>query len=379
MPINFDRVPTACFVLDEAKLRGNLETMRYVQEQSGARIILALKGFAMFSAFGLIKEYLQGTTASSLHEARLGYEEFGNEVHAYTPAYFDSEFDELLRYCNHITFNSPAQWERFRGRVQSCNKNVSCGIRINPEYSEVETDLYNPCAIGTRLGVTADQLGSTLPEGIEGLHFHTLCENDSYALERTLRVIEDRFGALLHQAKWLNLGGGHLMTRKGYDLEHLIKLIRHLRETYDLEITMEPGSAVAWETGYLTSTVEDIIDNHDIGAVVLDVSVSAHMPDCIEMPYKPRVLGARDAEPGKPGYRLGGLTCLAGDYVGDYAFDQPLQIGDRVVFDDMMHYTMVKTTFFNGVRHPSIGIWHEDETFRLVREFGYEDYRNKLS
>ncbi|MFA0960173.1 carboxynorspermidine decarboxylase [Roseivirga sp. BDSF3-8] len=379
MPINFDRVPTACFVLDEAKLRRNLETMRYVQEQSGARIILALKGFAMFSAFGLIKEYLHGTTASSLHEARLGYEEFGNEVHAYTPAYFDNEFDELLGYCNHITFNSPAQWERFRGKVQSSNKKVSCGIRINPEYSEVETDLYNPCAIGTRLGVTADQLGSTLPEGIEGLHFHTLCENDSYALERTLRVIEDRFGPLLHQAKWLNLGGGHLMTRKGYDLEHLIELIRHLRETYEVEVTMEPGSAVAWETGYLTSTVEDIIDNHGIGAVVLDVSVSAHMPDCIEMPYKPRVLGARDAEPGEPGYRLGGLTCLAGDYVGDYAFDAPLQIGDRVVFDDMMHYTMVKTTFFNGVRHPSIGIWHEDDTFELVRKFGYEDYRNKLS
>ncbi len=379
MPINFHRVPTACFVLEEARLRRNLEILQYVQEQSGARIILALKGFAMFSTFDLIRQYLPGTTASSLYEARLGYEEFGNEVHAYAPAYFESEFDELMSYCNHITFNSPAQWERFCQKIQQNDKKISCAIRINPEYSEVETDLYNPCAIGTRLGVTADQIGDRLPEGIGGLHFHTLCESDSHALERTLRVVEDRFGHLLPQAKWLNLGGGHLMTRAGYDLEHTIRLIKELREKYDLEITMEPGSAVAWETGYLTSTVEDIIDSRGIRAVVLDVSVSAHLPDCVEMPYQPVVLGARDAEPGEPAYRLGGLTCLAGDYVGDYAFDPPLQVGDRVVFNDMMHYTMVKTTFFNGVRHPSIGIWHEDDTFELVREFGYEDYKRKLS
>ena len=379
MPINFHRVPTACFVLEETKLRRNLEILQYVQEQSGARIILALKGFAMFSTFGLIKQYLHGTTASSLYEARLGYEEFGDEVHAYAPAYFEDEFDELMRYCNHITFNSPAQWERFRGKIQQHDKKISCAIRINPEYSEVEVDLYNPCAIGTRLGVTADQIGDTLPEGIEGLHFHTLCESDSHALERTLHVIEDRFGHLLYQAKWLNLGGGHLMTREGYDLEHTIRLIKNLREKYDLDITMEPGSAVAWETGYLTATVEDILESRGIRAVVLDVSISAHMPDCIEMPYKPKVLGAHDAQPGEPAYRLGGLTCLAGDYVGDYGFDEPLQIGDRLVFNDMMHYTMVKTTFFNGVRHPSIGIWHEDDTFELVREFGYEDYKGKLS
>ena len=379
MPISFHQVPTACFVLDESKLRRNLEILQYVQEQSGARIILALKGFAMFSTFKLIKQYLHGTTASSLYEARLGYEEFGDEVHAYAPAYFESEFDELTRYCNHITFNSPAQWTRFRTKIQHSDKKISCAIRINPEYSEVEVDLYNPCAIGTRLGVTADQIGETLPEGIEGLHFHTLCESDSHALERTLKVVEDRFGHLLHQAKWLNLGGGHLITRANYDLEHTIRLIKKLREKYDLDITMEPGSAVAWETGYLTSTVEDIIDSRGIQAVVLDVSISAHMPDCIEMPYKPNILNARDAHPGEAAYRLGGLTCLAGDYVGDYAFEHPLQVGDRVVFNDMMHYTMVKTTFFNGVRHPSIGIWHEDDTFELIRKFGYEDYRNKLS
>ena len=379
MPINFHRVPTACFVLEEAKLRRNLEILQYVQEQSGARIILALKGFAMFSTFELIKQYLHGTTASSLYEARLGYEEFGDEVHAYAPAYFESEFDELMRYCNHITFNSPAQWERFRSKIQRSDKKISCAIRINPEYSEVEIDLYNPCAIGTRLGVTADQIGETLPSGVEGLHFHTLCESDSHALERTLKVVEERFGHLLRQAKWLNLGGGHLMTREGYDLEHTIRLIKDLRQKYNLDITLEPGSAVAWETGYLTSTVEDIIDSRGVQAVVLDVSISAHLPDCIEMPYQPNVLGAHEAQPGEPAYRLGGLTCLAGDYVGDYGFEEPLRVGDRIVFNDMMHYTMVKTTFFNGVRHPSIGIWHEDDTFEPVRTFGYEDYRNKLS
>lgn len=379
MPINFDQVPSACFVLEEAKLRRNLELMKQVQEASGANIILALKGFAMFSAFPLIKQYLHGTTASSLYEARLGYEEFGDEVHAYAPAYFEDEIEELMGYCNHITFNSPAQWERFKEHILSGDKKISCAIRINPEYSEVETDLYNPCIIGTRLGVTADQIGNKLPEGIEGLHFHTLCESDSYALERTLKAVEDRFGHLLKQAKWLNMGGGHLMTREGYDIDHLVQLIRNIREKYDINVILEPGSAVAWQTGYLTSTVQDIIDSRGIYAVVLDISISAHMPDCIEMPYKPKVLGAKDAEMGQPAYRLGGLTCLAGDYVGDYNFDKPLQVGDRLIFNDMMHYTMVKTTFFNGVRHPSIGIWHEDDTFELVRKFDYEDYKRKLS
>ncbi len=379
MPINFNQVPSACFVLEEEKLRRNLEVMQRVQQEAGINIILALKGFAMFSTFPLIRQYLHGTTASSLYEARLGFEEFGDEVHAYSPAYFNDEIDELMRYCNHITFNSPAQWQKFKTKIQDSEKPISCAIRINPEYSEVEIDLYNPCVKGTRLGVTADQIGDKLPEGIEGLHFHTLCESDSYALERTLKAVEARFGHLLHQAKWLNMGGGHLMTREGYDIEHLIGLLRNLREKYDIDIIMEPGTAVAWQTGYLTSTVEDIIDSQGIYAVVLDVSISAHMPDCIEMPYKPVVLGAKEAVLGEPAYRLGGLTCLAGDYVGDYAFDKPLQIGDRLIFNDMMHYTMVKTTFFNGVRHPSIGIWREDDTFKMIKEFSYEDYKNKLS
>ena len=379
MSIDFSQLPSACFVLEEAKLKRNLDIMKYVQQESGAKIILALKGFAMFRVFPLIREYLHGTTASSLHEARLGFEEFGDEVHAYCPAYFDDEFDDMMQYCNHITFNSLNQWNKFKERVQLCDKDISCGIRINPEYSEVETDLYNPCAIGTRLGITADQIGDNLPTGVEGIHFHTLCESDSYALERTLKVIEDQFGSLLHQAKWVNFGGGHLMTREGYDIPHLVKLIQAFREKYQVEVIMEPGSAVAWQTGYLTSTVEDILDSRGIYAVILDISISAHMPDCIEMPYKPTVLGARDAQPEEPAYRLGGLTCLAGDYVGDYAFDQPLQIGDRIVFNDMMHYTMVKTTVFNGVRHPSIGIWHEDGTFEFVSQLGYEAYKQKLS
>jgi carboxynorspermidine decarboxylase len=379
MPINFKEVPSACFVLEESKLRRNLEIMKRVQDESGVNIILALKGFAMFSTFPLIRKYLHGTTASSLNEARLGFEEFGDEVHAYSPAWFDDEFDELMSYCNHLTFNSPAQWEKFKERVLSNEKKISCAIRINPEFSEVETDLYNPCAIGTRLGVTADVLGDNLPEGIEGLHFHTLCESDSYALERTLKQVEARFGHLLYQAKWLNLGGGHLMTREGYDIDHLVGLIKGLKDKYDINIIMEPGSAVAWDTGYLTATVQDIINSRGIYAVILDISVAAHMPDCIEMPYKPRILGASDTRPGQAAYRLGGTTCLAGDYVGDYHFEEPLQPGDKIVFDDMMHYTMVKTTTFNGVRHPSIGIWHEDDTFELVKKFGYEEYKTKLS
>ncbi len=380
MLIDFAQVPSACFVLEETRLRRNLEIMQQVQQASGVKIILALKGFSMFSVFPLVRQFLQGTTASSLNEARLGYEEFNDEVHAYCPAYFNDEFDEMLKYSNHLTFNSLNQWNKFKGRIRENPKKISCGLRINPEYAEVETDLYNPCAVGTRLGISAEYLGDTLPEGIEGIHFHTLCESDSYALERTLRVIEDRFAPLLHQAKWLNWGGGHLMTQAGYDLKHLIELVKEFRAKYQVEIIMEPGSAVAWETGYLIATVEDTFDSKGIHAVVLNISISAHMPDCIEMPYKPRVLGATDAVPGKPAYRLGGLSCLAGDFVGDYSFEQPLKVGDRIVFNDMMHYTMVKTTFFNGVRHPSIGIWREDNTFELVAQpGGYQSFKDKLS
>ncbi|MEN7549878.1 carboxynorspermidine decarboxylase [Rapidithrix thailandica] len=375
--IDFEQIASPCFVLDEQALHNNLKVIDYVQKASGAKIILALKGFAMYSAFPLVSRYLPGTTASSLNEALLGKEEFGGEVHAYCPAYLEDEIDEILKICSHITFNSLSQWEKYKPKVQQAGQPLSTALRINPEFSEVEVDLYNPCAPGTRLGITAEQLGDTLPEGIEGLHFHTLCESGAEDLEKTLQAVEEKFGHLLHQAKWLNMGGGHLMTRKGYDLELLIELIKNLRQNYQLEIIMEPGSAVAWDTGYLVASVLDIVENRHIQTAMLDVSFSAHMPDCLEMPYQPRVL--HSVNESKHKYRLGGLTCLAGDYMGDFYFEKALQVGDKIIFEDMIHYTMVKTTSFNGVGLPSIGIWKEDNTFQLVKKFGYEVYKNRLS
>ncbi len=379
MSVNFSEIPSPAYVLDESLLRNNLKLINSVQQESGCSIILALKGFSMYSTFGMVKQYLSGATASSLNEARLIVEEMGCKAHTYAPAYLDQEFEEMLQYSSHLTFNSLAQWERFKDRVIQHTPKISCGLRINPQYSEVTTDMYNPCIAGSRLGITRDQLSDNLPDGIEGLHFHTLCENDSFTLERTLQAVEARFGDLLHQAKWLNMGGGHLMTRKGYDHQHLIGLIKNLRNKYNIEVILEPGSAIAWQTGYLRSTVLDIIDSQGILVALLDVSFAAHMPDTLEMPYKPRILGATDAEEGKPTYRMGGMTCLAGDFMGDYSFEQPLKIGDTIIFDDMIHYTMVKTTTFNGVNLPSIGIWQENDTFRLVRSYGFESYKDRLS
>lgn len=371
-------IPSPCFVLEEAKLRRNLERIDSVQRAAGVTIILALKGFSMYSAFPLVREYLSGATASSLNEIKLVNEYMGVKAHAYIPAYRDDEFDEVVERSSHLTFNSWSQWERFKDRV--VGKGVSCGIRVNPQYSEVATDMYNPCVPGSRLGATRDQLPDQLPDGLDGIHFHTLCENDSYTLERTLAALESRFGALLHQAKWVNLGGGHLMTREGYDTDHLISLLRAFRAKYNVDVLMEPGSAIAWQTGVLISTVLDVFNSQGIDVAVLDTSFAAHMPDTLEMPYKPRVIGAyHEPVAGKPTYRLGGMTCLAGDFIGDYSFDQPLQIGDNIVFDDMIHYTMVKTTTFNGVNLPSIGVWREDETFKLVRSYGYESFKDRLS
>jgi carboxynorspermidine decarboxylase len=376
--IDFSKIPSPCYVLEDSLLRKNLELMQYVQQQAGIEIICALKGFSMYSTFPMVKQYLAGSTASSLHEARLGFEEMGSKAHVYSPAYLESEFEELMSYSSNITFNSLKQLEKF-GATAKAN-GISCGVRINPQYSEVETDMYNPCIAGSRLGMTRDALGKTLPEGIEGLHSHTLCENDSFTLERTLNAIEERFGDLLPQVKWLNLGGGHLMTKEGYDIEHLIGLLKNLKNRYpNLEIIMEPGSAVGWKTGYLTSTVLDIVDAQGIDVAILDMSFAAHLPDTLEMPYKPKILGAyHEPVEGKPTYRFGGMTCLAGDFYGDYSFDKPLQIGDSIVFDDMIHYTMVKTTTFNGVGLPSIGIWRENETFELVKSFGYESFKDRL-
>jgi carboxynorspermidine decarboxylase len=283
-----------------------------------------------------------------------------------------------MRCSSHITFNSLQQFERFYPQTQF--ENISCGLRINPEFSDVETDLYNPCAPGSRLGVVAELLGDKLPAGVEGLHFHTLCESTSFDLERTLAVVEEKFGKFFSQIKWLNMGGGHLMTREGYDTEHLILLLKNFNAKYPhLQLILEPGSAFAWRTGVLVSSVVDIVENKGIKTAMLDVSFSCHMPDCLEMPYKPAIVGATDFVSGKPTYRMGGNSCLSGDFYGDWSFDEELKIGDRIVFEDMIHYTMVKTTMFNGVSHPSIGIWTKENEFRLIREFGYEDYKGRIS
>lgn len=379
MAIELDKIPSPCYVLEEKLLRRNLELLNSVQTESGGNIILALKGFSMYKTFPMVKQYLSGATASSFGEARLIFEEMKCLAHTYAPAYKPDEFAEIMRYSSHITFNSLNQYEQFRPQIQKFRRHISCGLRINPQYAEVSTDMYNPCIRGSRLGITREALGEKLPEGIEGLHSHTMCENDSYVLERTLVHIEEKFGDLLHQVKWLNLGGGHLMTREGYNHAHVIEQIKRLKKQYNVEVILEPGSAIGWQTGYLVSTVLDIVDAQGIDVAILDVSFSAHMPDTLEMPYKPRIWGAKDAESGdKFVYRMGGMTCLAGDFMGDYAFEQPLKIGDKVVFDDMIHYTMVKTTTFNGVGLPSIGIWKENNEFELHKKFGFRTYKDRL-
>ncbi|MVM35809.1 carboxynorspermidine decarboxylase [Spirosoma sp. HMF4905] len=376
--LNEPAIPSPCYILEEAKLRRNLTLIDSVQKSAGVTIILALKGFSMYSAFPLVREYLSGATASSLNEIKLVNEYMGVQAHTYIPAYRDDEFDEVVERSSHLTFNSWSQWERFKDRV--AGKPVSCGIRVNPQYSEVATEMYNPCVPGSRLGATRDQLPDQLPDGLEGIHFHTLCENDSFTLERTLEALETRFDNLLHQAKWVNFGGGHLMTREGYDTNHLVGLLTAFRQKYNVDIILEPGSAIAWQTGVLLSTVLDVVDSQGIQVAILDTSFAAHMPDTLEMPYKPRIIDSyHEPVAGKPTYRLGGMTCLAGDFMGDYSFDAPLEIGDKLVFDDMIHYTMVKTTTFNGVNLPAIGIWKENEAFQLVKAYGYESFKDRLS
>lgn len=378
--IDYSQILSPCYVLESEKLIRNLELINSVQQRTGITIILALKGFAMFSAFPVIKQYLRGTTASSLFEARLGREEFGGELHLYAPVYQEKDFSDMITGATHISFNSLGQWEKFK--EETCKTGVSPGLRINPEYSPVAQDIYNPASPQSRLGIRAEVLGDKLPEGIAGLHCHNLCESNSYALANTLEQIEKLFGHHLAQIKWLNLGGGHLITSKSYDVEHLIQVLIDFKARYPhLDIYLEPGSAVAWETGFLRATVLDLIATSDPIIAMLDVSFTAHMPDCLEMPYKPRIRGARDPKPGETTYRMGGTTCLAGDFMGmgDYYFDQPLQIGDPIIFEDMMHYTMVKTSMFNGVQHPAIAILDADGRFNLVKEFGYEDFKSRLS
>jgi carboxynorspermidine decarboxylase len=377
--IDYQKVPSPCYVIDEERLRRNLTLIRDVAQASGAEIILAFKGFAMWSVFPVVREYVSGAAASSIHEARLCYEEMGVPAHTYAPAFRREEFGTIMRYSSHVTFNSLVQYKKFAPVLQREGKHISPGLRINPEYSEISHGIYNPCSPGSRLGVTAAELSDRLPEGVEGLHFHVLFESDSYTLEKVLAVVEEKFGHLLHKLKWLNMGGGHLMTRRDYDTAHLIGLLKRFKEKYNIHLILEPGSAFAWETGELVTTVEDIVIRDGIKTAILDVSFTAHMPDCLEMPYKPVIMGAFDPMPGKPTYRMGGNSCLSGDFMGDWSFHRELEVGDRLVFWDMIHYTMVKTTTFNGVPHPHIGIWTADQKFRLVREFDYSDYRDRLS
>lgn len=373
-------IPNPCYVMEEDKLRRNLSLIRDVSRRADVNIILAFKAFALWKSFGVFREYIQSTTASSLYEARLAKEEFGEKAHTYSPAYVDEEFDEIVKCSSHITFNSLSQYERFGERARAAG--VKCGLRINPEYSEIETELYNPCAPGSRFGVLAEQLGNTLPEGISGLHVHCLCENGSDTLVRTLEHVEAQFASVLKQAEWLNLGGGHLMTRDGYDIELLVKTLQGLHNRYpQLKIIMEPGSAFAWQTGYLLAKVVDIVENKSIKTAILNVSFTCHMPDCLEMPYHPAVRGAKvrlDTDKGENVYRLGGNSCLSGDFMSAWEFDKPLKVGDEVIFEDMIHYTTVKTNMFNGISHPSIGMMHSDGRFELFRKYKYEDYRDRM-
>ena len=366
-------------MIDEERFRKNLALIKKVSDESGAEIILAFKGFAMWGVFDILKEYISGAAVSSVNEARLCHEEIGSPAHTYSPVYTDEDFSEILKYSSHVSFNSLNQFKKFSTKLKNCSKKISAGLRINPEYSEVSHSLYNPCSPGSRLGVTAGDLINGLPEGIEGLHFHVLFESDSYAFEKILGIVEEKFGHLFNKLKWINMGGGHLMTRRDYNTDHLIKVLKRFREKTGLHVILEPGCAFAWETGELVSTVEDIVENKGIKTAILDVSFTAHMPDCLEMPYQPGIIGASDPVEGKPTYRMGGNTCLSGDFLGGWSFENELKPGDRIVFLDMIHYTMVKTTTFNGVQHPSIGIWTSENRFKLLKKFGYSDYKNRLS
>ncbi|MCO6460314.1 MAG: carboxynorspermidine decarboxylase [Saprospiraceae bacterium] len=375
---DYSSLTGAAYVLHEEKLIRNLELIRSVKEEAGVSIILALKGFAMWRMFPLVAKYLDGATASSLFEARLIYEEMGCKAHTYCAAYTDREFDELASISHHMVFNSVNQYLHFREKLQSQYPQISCGLRVNPGFSKVEVDMYNPTAPGSRLGIDAEHLKDGLPEGIDGLHFHALCENNSYDLEETLAVFEAKFGHLLHGVKWVNMGGGHLMTREGYDTEHLVRLLRQFKEKYQVEIILEPGSAIAWQTGDLIAHVVDIVDNHGIKTLMTDVSFTAHMPDTLEMPYRPGIVGTVDSETPYR-YRIGGTSCLSGDFMYEYNFEHEVKIGSKLIFLDMIHYTIVKTTMFNGVHHPDICLFTRDGRLEIQRRFEYSDYKNRMN
>jgi carboxynorspermidine decarboxylase len=377
MPIDFNQIPTPCYVIDEHSLRYNLELIRRVKEAAGVDILVSFKAFSNWGVFPIFKEYGFGASASSLNEARLAFEELGVKAHTYSPAFEDKYIEDILKYSSHISFNSLNQLRKY-SKIANHN-GVSVGLRVNPEFSDSPYDIYNPCKPGSRFGITAEQFGDAVPQGVEGLHFHTLFEADSFALEKLLAVFLNKFGRFLPKLKWLNMGGGHLITKKNYDVNHLIKILIDFRNKRAVEIILEPGSAFTYQTGYLVSTILDIVENKGIKTAILDVSFTCHMPDCLEMPYKPVILGATDEVAGRPTYRMGGISCLAGDFMGNWSFDNELKPGDKIIFADMIHYTTVKTTMFNGVNHPSIGIWSGTSGLRLIKEFGYQDYKNRLS
>lgn len=377
---NIDKIPSPCYVMEETLLRRNLELIRSVAQRADVEIILAFKAFALWKSFPIFREYISHTTASSLFEARLAKEEFGSKAHTYSPAYMEEEFEEIVACSNHITFNSMSQYERFMKQVQG---RASVGLRVNPEYSEIETELYNPCAPGSRFGILAQDLPELLPADVEGFHIHCHCESGSDVFARTLTHIEEKFSKWFPQLRWINFGGGHLMTRKDYDVELLIKTLQDFHVRYPhLKVILEPGSAFAWQTGPLVTKVVDIVENAGVKTAIINASFTCHMPDCLEMPYIPEIRGAEivncKLSNGKCIYRIGGNSCLSGDFMGWWRFDHELQIGETLIFEDMIHYTTVKTNMFNGIGHPSIGMLHEDGTFELFRKFTYEDYRGRM-
>ena len=377
-------VQTPMYIVEENLLRDNLSLIRDVAQRADIEIILAFKAFALWKTFPIIREYISSTTASSLSEARLAYEEFGAPAHTFSPAYTDSEIGQIAECSSHLTFNSLSQYERMAAKARSANGNLSFGLRVNPEYSEISTLLYNPCAPGTRFGVSADKLPATLPPDIEGFHCHCHCESGSDVFQRTLVHIEDKFSKWFPQLKWINFGGGHLMTRDDYDVELLVSMLKEFHKRYPwLKVILEPGSAFAWQTGVLVAQVVDIVEDKNIKTAILDVSFTCHMPDCLEMPYQPEVRGAESVEmeraTEKNTYRLGGNSCLSGDFLGSWRFDHPLEIGEKLIFEDMIHYTTVKTNMFNGITHPAISMLKSDGKLQKMRVFGYSDYKNRMN
>ncbi len=397
---NFKEISSPYYILEEERLRVNLSLIQRVASEAGIEIILAFKAYALWKTFPIFREYIQATTASSLYEARLAFEEFGNMAHTYSPAYTDGEIREIASMSSHLTFNSLTQYQRYQEVAREVNPKISLALRINPEYSEVGTDLYNPCAPGTRFGVTHDKLADTLPPFIEGFHCHCHCESGSDVFERTLAHIEEKFSKWFPQLKWINFGGGHLMTRKDYDVPRLIRLMKDFRSRYPwLHVILEPGSAFGWQTGPLVAQVVDVVEDRGIQTAIVNVSFTCHMPDCLEMPYMPAIRGAETIEHSpltidhseepqssidnvqcsmKNVYRIGGNSCLSGDFMGFWRFDHELQVGENIIFEDMLHYTTVKTCMFNGIGHPSIAIVHPDGEMETLRQYTYEDYRDRM-